>query len=59
MERWRYKEIPELSDIQVKLIRIGSVIAMILLTIYLISVAIETFTPTPPFPEVDVLDGFK
>ncbi|QPQ30653.1 hypothetical protein [Lysinibacillus sp. JNUCC 51] len=44
-DRWRYKEIPELSDIQIKLIRIGSVFAMIMYTIYLIVVAIDTFTP--------------
>lgn len=42
-DRWRYKEIPELSDIQIKLIRIGSVVVMILFTIYLIVVAIDTF----------------
>ena len=42
-DRWRYKEIPELSDIQIKLIRIGSVFAMIMYTIYLIVVAIDTF----------------
>ncbi|MFF2175993.1 hypothetical protein ACFVT8_05945 [Lysinibacillus sp. NPDC058147] len=39
-DRWRYKEIPELSDIQIKLIRIGSVFTMIVFTIYLIVVAI-------------------
>ncbi|MGE7930669.1 hypothetical protein [Lysinibacillus xylanilyticus] len=44
-DQWRYKEIPELSDIQIKLIRIGSVFAMIMYTIYLIVVAIDTFTP--------------
>lgn len=42
-DRWRYKEIPELSDIQIKLIRIGSVVTMIVFTIYLIVVAIDTF----------------
>ncbi|QQP10473.1 hypothetical protein FJQ98_14390 [Lysinibacillus agricola] len=44
-DRWRYKEIPELSDVQIKLIRIGSVVAMIVETIYLIVVAIDAFTP--------------
>ncbi|WP_438311357.1 hypothetical protein [Sporosarcina sp. FA9] len=51
LDRWRYKEIPELSDIHIKLVRIGSVIAMILWTILIISVAIDTFTPDPPFPQ--------
>ncbi|WP_042222473.1 hypothetical protein [Oceanobacillus manasiensis] len=51
LDRWRYKETPELSDIQIKLIRIGSVITMVLWTIFLIVTAIETFTPDPPmFP---------
>ncbi|MEQ6377743.1 hypothetical protein RZN25_13055 [Bacillaceae bacterium S4-13-56] len=52
LDRWRYKEIPELSDIQIKLIRIGSVITMILWTILIINVAIDTFTPEPPFPTI-------
>lgn len=47
LDRWRYKEIPELSDVQIKLIRIGNIIIMILWTILLISVAIDTFTPAP------------
>lgn len=44
-ERWRYKETPEVSDLQIKLIRIGSVFAMVIVTIYLIVVAIDTFRP--------------
>ncbi|SET47306.1 hypothetical protein SAMN05216389_11232 [Oceanobacillus limi] len=51
-DRWRFKEIPELSDIQIKLIKIGSVIAMILWTILIIDVAIDTFTPDPPLPPI-------
>lgn len=50
LDRWRYKEIPELSDIQIKLIRIGSVITMIIWTIILIAGVIDAFTPDPPFP---------
>lgn len=50
LDRWRYKEIPELSEIQIKLIRIGSVLTMIVVTIYLIVLAINTFTPDPPPP---------
>lgn len=52
LDRWRYQEIPELSDVQIKLIRIGSIITMILWTILLISIAIDAFTPDPPFPEI-------
>ena len=44
-ERWRYKETPEVSDLQIKLIRIGSVFAMVIVTIYLIVVAVDTFRP--------------
>lgn len=55
LERWRYKEIPELSDIQIKLIRIGSIIIMFIWTVLLISVAIDTFTPDPPLPAIQVM----
>ncbi|WP_342532501.1 hypothetical protein MHB40_13440 [Lysinibacillus sp. FSL K6-0057] len=44
-ERWRYKETSEVSDLQIKLIRIGSVFAMVIVTIYLIVVAVNTFRP--------------
>ncbi|WP_053074955.1 hypothetical protein [Ornithinibacillus californiensis] len=52
LDRWRYKEIPELSDIQIKLIKIGSVVGMILWTLLLIYAGIETFTPDPPLPTI-------
>ena len=55
-DKWRYKEIPELSEIQIKLIRIYSAGAMILITIALILVAVDTFTPELPLPGIDVLD---
>ncbi|WP_397538954.1 hypothetical protein [Rummeliibacillus pycnus] len=51
-DKWRYKETPELSEIQIKLIKIGSVFAMIMWTIFLIVVAIDTFTPDPPLPRM-------
>ncbi|HWI47181.1 MAG TPA: hypothetical protein VNU45_03020 [Rummeliibacillus sp.] len=35
-----------------KLIKIGSVFAMIIWTIYLIVVAFDTFTPDPPLPRM-------
>jgi hypothetical protein len=44
MKKWQYKELPELSDVQIKLIRIGSVAVMIIMTVQLIMMAIETFT---------------
>ncbi|RNC97898.1 hypothetical protein [Lysinibacillus halotolerans] len=56
LDRWRYKEVPELSDIQIKLIRIGSVMGMIIWTAIIIVVAIDTFTPDPPLPSIDVLN---
>ncbi|WP_422124525.1 hypothetical protein DHX103_06815 [Planococcus sp. X10-3] len=53
LSRWRYKEIPELSDIQIKLIRIGNVIVIIVWTIILIAGVIDAFTPDPPLLPVD------
>lgn len=53
LDRWRYKEIPELSDLQIKLIRIGSVIVIILWTLLLIVHVIDAFTPEPPFPDIN------
>ena len=57
LDRWRYTEIPELTDIQIKLIRIGGVIGMVVMTIVIIIVAIDTFTPDPPLPELNVFLG--
>lgn len=54
LDRWRYKEIPELSDIQIKFIRIGGVIGMVVMTIIIIVVAIDTFTPDTPLPVLNV-----
>lgn len=56
LDRWRYKEIPELSDMQIKLIKIGSVIGMIVMTMLIIIIAIDIFTPDPPLPGIDVLN---
>lgn len=57
LDRWRYKEIPELSDVQIKLIRIGSIIIIILWTILLISIAIDTFIPDAPLPDIQVMSA--
>ncbi|MEN2766248.1 hypothetical protein [Ornithinibacillus xuwenensis] len=56
LDRWRYKEIPDLSDIQIKLIRIGSIVGMIIWTILIIIAAIDTFTPEPPLPTNDLMN---
>lgn len=55
LDRWRYIEIPELSDVQIKLIKIGSIIIMILWIILLISIAIDAFTPDLPLPDIQVM----
>lgn len=47
LQRWRYKGTPEISDIQIKLTRIGSIIFMVIWTILLIMSAVETFTTEP------------
>jgi len=47
-ERWRYKETLEISGLQIKLIRIGSVFGMVIVTIYLIVVTVQTFAPSEP-----------
>ena len=52
LDKWRYKEIPELSEIQIKLIGIGSIVAMIIITIWLIVIAIDAFTPDTLFPNI-------
>ena len=51
LDRWKYKEVPELSDVQIKLIKYGSVIGMIIWTLLIIFIAIDTFTPDPLFSE--------
>lgn len=52
-EDWRYRESPKLSDILVTLQRIGYVLFIIVWTIILIVVAMDTFAPDPdpPLPE--------
>lgn len=54
LDRWRYKEIPELTDIQIKLIRIGVVIGIVVMTILIGFVALDTSTPDPPLPVLNV-----
>jgi hypothetical protein len=42
MDKWRYKEIPELSESQLKLIRCSSIAVIILMTIGILVLAINT-----------------
>lgn len=42
MEKWRYKEVPELSDLQIKLIRRSSIAIMAIITIILLLLAVHT-----------------
>lgn len=44
LDKWRYKEVPELSDIQIKLIKIGSITFMAIWTLLIIVIAFDTFT---------------
>ena len=43
-DRWRYQEVPEPSDIQVKLIKWGAVAGMIVTTMTIIFVAVSSFS---------------
>lgn len=42
MDKWRYKEVPELSDLQLKHIRYGSITVIILMSIGILALAINT-----------------
>lgn len=42
MDKWRYKEVPELSDLQIKLIRRSSIAVMVILTIIILLLAVHT-----------------
>lgn len=42
MDKWRYKEVPELSDLQLKYIRYGSITVIILMSIGILALAINT-----------------
>lgn len=56
LDKWRYKEVPELSDLQKKLNKIANIVLIILLTIVLIALAIDAFTPEPPIPDMEEYD---
>lgn len=43
MDRWRYKEEPEFSDLQIKIFKSGNILAIIFMTIYILIVAYDTF----------------
>lgn len=43
MDKWRYKELPEFSDVQLKFFKFGNILGIILVTLIIMSVAYETF----------------
>ena len=43
MEKWRYKEQPEFSNMQMKLYKLGNICGIILLTLYIMGVGYNTF----------------
>ena len=43
MEKWRYKEQPEVSNMQMKLYKLGNICGIILLTLYIMGVGYNTF----------------
>ncbi|MFC7687118.1 hypothetical protein [Ureibacillus sp. GCM10028918] len=53
MDRWKYKEEPEFSDLQMKWFKWGNIAAIVFATILIIISAIITFTPEeqPEIPE--------
>ena len=42
MDKWRYKEVPELSNLQIKLIRRSSIAIMVIMTIIMLWLAVHT-----------------
>lgn len=42
MDKWRYKEVPELSDLQLKYIRYSSIAVISLMTVGILALAIHT-----------------
>ncbi|PYF05705.1 hypothetical protein LG296_09445 [Ureibacillus chungkukjangi] len=45
MDRWRYSEEPEFSDLQMTLFKWGNIAAIVIVTIFLIFSGIITFMP--------------
>lgn len=43
IEKWRYKEQPEFSNMQMKLYKLGNICGIILLTLYIMGVGYNTF----------------
>ncbi|MER1956692.1 MAG: hypothetical protein ABS942_04885 [Solibacillus sp.] len=43
MEKWRYKEQPEFSNMQMKLYKLGNICGIILLTLYIMGVGYNKF----------------
>lgn len=50
LDKWRYKDEPEFSDLQMKLFKLGNIFTIILMSIFIIFIAVDTFTPEPEMP---------
>ena len=44
LDKWRYKDEPEFSDMQMKLFKYGNIFTIILMSLYIIFTAVDTFT---------------
>ncbi|MGM9951165.1 MAG: hypothetical protein ACI33P_13620 [Lysinibacillus sp.] len=42
MDKWRYKEVPELSELQLKYIRVSSIAVIVFMSIGILALAIHT-----------------
>lgn len=51
LQKWEYKEVPEPSDIGLKIFKIANIVGIIILTIIIIVTAINSFKPDP-FEEI-------
>lgn len=43
MDRWRYNEEPEFSELQIKFFKAGNIIVIVVMTLYILSLAYDTF----------------
>ena len=41
MDKWRYQEVPELSELQLKLFRYSSIVAIIVMSIVILVLAVD------------------
>lgn len=43
MDKWRYSELPEFSNLQIKLFKLGNIIGIVVITLFIMSIAYNTF----------------